>query len=139
MFRHYTKGAFSLRARTDEGLLSLKENVTKCFEGAALGTRCKLVITETGHYKGRLPAHNLIVDLNVNVPLAGRYESYASQLGVQFPSRREQEDLAASASTDQGNVSYEIPAMQAVYKIDVPSGDANHTPGFADVYFPIKC
>jgi metal-dependent amidase/aminoacylase/carboxypeptidase family protein len=123
-----------LRARTDEGLVSLKDKVTKCFEGAALGTRCKYTITDTKHYKGYLPANNLYVDLKVNAPLAVRYEALASRFGIQFPSRVEQQGLAASASTDQGNVSYEIPAMQAVYKIYVPSGEANHTQGFADVY-----
>jgi len=39
----------------------------------------------------------------------------------------------ACASTDQGNVSYEIPAIQAVYKIETPSGEANHTPEFTKV------
>ena len=34
---------------------------------------------------------------------------------------------------DQGNVSYEVTALQAVYKIDVPSGEANHTARFAEV------
>lgn len=75
----------------------------------------------------------LTADLKVNIPLAQRYECYASWLGIKFPSRSEQEDLDASASTDQGNVSYEVPAMQAVYKIEVPSGEANHTAGFAEV------
>ena len=71
--------------------------------------------------------------MKVNVPLAQGYEDYASQFGIRFPSRRDQENLQASASTDQGNVSYEVPALQAVYKIDVPSGEANHTAGFAEV------
>jgi hypothetical protein len=69
----------------------------------------------------------------VNFPLARRYERYATCLGVAFLSRHSQQHLDASASTDQGNVSYEVPAIQAVYKIEVPSGEANHTAGFAEV------
>ena len=75
-----------------------------------------------------------MADLNTNVPMATRYECYASQFGVHFPSPREQEELGAGASTDQGNVSHEIPTIQAVYKIDAPPGEANHTSGFARVF-----
>jgi metal-dependent amidase/aminoacylase/carboxypeptidase family protein len=123
-----------VRARTDEELVHLKDKVVKCFEGAASSTGCKYAITERLHYKGLRVFCKLTIDLKVNGPLAMRYEWYASRFGIKFRSRREQESSAASASSDQGNVSYEIPAMQAVYKIDVPSGDANHTPGFADVF-----
>jgi len=134
MCSDYTKGAFSARARRNTELDELKTNLVQCLEGAAVSARCKCKITEMSHYKGilALPLF-VIVDLKVNVPLADRYECYASRLGIKFPPRKEQEDLEASASTDQGNVSYEIPAIQAVYKIDVPSGDANHTVGFAEV------
>ena len=71
--------------------------------------------------------------MRANLPLSLRYEEYASQLGFKFPSRQDQMSIDASAATDQGNVSYEVPAMQAVYKIDVPAGGENHTPGFAEV------
>ena len=75
----------------------------------------------------------LLADLRVNVPLAQRYQDYASELGVNCPSRCNQEDILGCASTDQGNVSYEVLAIQPVYKIDVSSGEANHTAGFAKV------
>ena len=74
----------------------------------------------------------LIVGLNINVPLAEHYQSYASQLGIHFPSRRDQE-MTGTGSTDQGNVTYEIPGIHAMYKIDLPPGVGNHTPGFAEV------
>jgi len=100
-----------------------------------VSTRCTYKIKTTAYYKGSPADFSLflLADLRVNVPLAQRYQEYASGLGVDFPSRRNQEDIPASASTDQGNVSYEVPAIQAVYKIDVPSGEANHTAGFAEV------
>jgi metal-dependent amidase/aminoacylase/carboxypeptidase family protein len=75
---------------------------------------------------------NLTEDLVQNAPLAERYESFARQFGVEFPSRQEQEGFPL-ASTDQGDVSYEIPAIQALFRIDVPPGVGNHTPAFADV------
>jgi metal-dependent amidase/aminoacylase/carboxypeptidase family protein len=78
-----------------------------------------------------------MTDLNTNVPLAKEYESYASQLGIHFPSRRDQESVVAG-STDQGNVTYEIPGIHALYKIDVPEGAGNHTPEFADVTFVLE-
>jgi hypothetical protein len=78
-----------------------------------------------------------MTDLNINVPLAKNYESYASQFGIHFPSPRDQESIA-TASTDQGNVTYEIPGIQAVYKIDLPKGVSNHTPEFADVTFVLE-
>jgi len=71
--------------------------------------------------------------MNVNAPLALRYQAYASRFGIKFPPRLEQEGIDAAASTDQGNVSHEIPAIQAVYAIDVPSGESNHTLAFAQV------
>jgi len=100
-----------------------------------VSTRCTYKIKTTAYYKGSPADFSLflLADLRVNVPLAQRYQEYASGLGVDFPSRRNQEDIPASASTDQGNVSYEVPAIQAVYKIDVPSSEANHTAGFAEV------
>lgn len=53
-------------------------------------------------------------------------------MGIKFPSKRDQEAMSLG-STDQGNVTYEIPAIHAVYKIDTPPGVGNHTPGFAEV------
>jgi hypothetical protein len=76
----------------------------------------------------------LITDLKINVPLAVRYESYASVMGVRFPSRNEQQALP-TGSTDQGNVTYEIPGIHAIYKINTPPGSGNHTPGFTEVKF----
>ena len=68
-----------------------------------------------------------------NVPMATRYESYARQFHIQFPSRQEQE-ANPMASTDQGNVSYEVPAIHALFRIDTPPGVGNHTSGFAEVH-----
>jgi hypothetical protein len=64
--------------------------------------------------------------------MALKYESYLQGLGIQFPPRATQEAYA-TASTDQGDVSYEVPQIHPVYKINTPEGVGNHTPGFAEV------
>jgi len=79
----------------------------------------------------------LIEELKVNSSLASKYEYYASYLGIDCPARHEQESLDSFASTDQGNVSHKVPAIQAVYKIDVENGQANHTSDFAKVSYPV--
>ena len=50
-----------------------------------------------------------------------------------FPPRQNQEAYGTGASTDQGNVSYEIPSIQGVFKIKTPGGADNHTAEFAEV------
>ena len=74
-----------------------------------------------------------MTDMKLNLPMATRYEFYASKLGIHFPSRHKQEAYNP-ASTDQGNVSHEIPAIQGVYRIETLRGADNHTPEFAEVY-----
>jgi metal-dependent amidase/aminoacylase/carboxypeptidase family protein len=62
-----------------------------------------------------------------NNPLAERYMSYASKFGIHFPPRADQERIPG-ASTDEGDVSYEVPSLQPVYRIE--SKQANHNPEF---------
>jgi hypothetical protein len=85
-------------------------------------------------YKGILPSRDCahLEDLNINTPLAEHYQDYAVGLGIKFPDRRDQE-AQTTGSTDQGDVTYEIPGIHAMYKIDTPPGVGNHTPGFAQV------
>ena len=52
----YTKGNFIVRARTAIELEKLKGDVRKCFEGAAISTRCKIQIAVESEYKGS-PIH----------------------------------------------------------------------------------
>jgi hypothetical protein len=68
----------------------------------------------------------------INAPLAARYEHHARRYGFCFASPDEQATYPM-ASTDQGNVSHEIPAFQAIYRIETPNGADNHTPEFAKV------
>ena len=63
-----------------------------------------------------------------NDPLAERYTSYATKDGVKIPPRAEQEGIPG-ASTDEGDVSYEVPSLQAVFKL--VSEQSNHNAAFA--------
>ena len=74
-----------------------------------------------------------MAELKTNAPMAMRYEYYASKFGIHIPSIEQQEEINGAASTDQGNVSYEIPAIQAVYRIETQGRADNHTPEFAEV------
>ena len=87
------------------------------------------------NYKGKTTAEGLciiVTDMKVNAPLARRYELYASPGGGHFLPPHKQE-IYGTASTDQGNVSYEVPAIHAIYKIETPGGVDNHSPEFAKV------
>jgi metal-dependent amidase/aminoacylase/carboxypeptidase family protein len=53
-FRDYSKGVFMCRAMRAKDLNKLKEDVKKCFEAAAISTRCTLKITDKMNYKGPL-------------------------------------------------------------------------------------
>ena len=68
----------------------------------------------------------------MNLPLGKRWESYASNFGIHSPSPNEQMKYG-KASTDQGNVSHELPSIQGVYRIETEGGKDNHTPEFAEV------
>jgi len=67
--------------------------------------------------------------MKMNLPLGLRWEFYAREFGADFPPPKEQKN--GKASTDQGNVSHEIPSIQGVYRIETEGGCDNHTPEFA--------
>lgn len=73
----------------------------------------------------------LISALRLNTPASSRYERHAVRFGPCFPSPKEQE-VYGTASTDQGNVSHELPAIHAIYRIETPQGADNHTVEFAE-------
>ena len=69
--------------------------------------------------------------MNTNTPLGDIYEEHLRKLGVKIQTKEEQA-LISRGSTDQGNVTYVVPGIHALYDIKPPKGSANHTPGFAD-------
>ncbi|CAG8556701.1 12246_t:CDS:2 [Racocetra persica] len=115
----HTAGTFLVRGKTMKDLDELQPRVHKCFEAAAEATGAKVKIT----WK------NAVHDVNINEPLATRYEYYLSKkFGITFPSRKDQDNYFG-ASTDQGNVTYLVPGFHPVY--DIRSSIPNHQREFA--------
>jgi hypothetical protein len=65
-------------------------------------------------------------DLRVNESLCGSFQKQMEANGVKVLKRRGY----VAAATDQGNVSYIVPALHAIIGIPVDDGSKNHTPGF---------
>ncbi|KAI0701507.1 hypothetical protein BC835DRAFT_1264836 [Cytidiella melzeri] len=114
----YAKMRWAVRAPTWAELETLRERVVACFRGAALSTSCRVEITPGIGYK----------DCKQNEVLGAEYLRIAStRYGMQAASS----DVVLQASSDFGNISYEIPCIQPVFALPVEKNGSNHTPGFA--------
>lgn len=106
-----------VRAPTKDQLSVLVERVKACFEGAALATSCRLKLTEG------IPYH----DLRQNSVLATCFSHAVSNcFGMNICQR------GFGASTDFGNVSYEVPSLHPSFAIPTVTNGGNHTPAFAE-------
>ncbi len=112
----HTAAEFYVRAGTRASLAALTPRVLACFQGAAAATGCRLEHRWSG------PPYS---DLRTNDPLAAAYADHARALGVPVPPR---EAGGFAGSTDMGNVSYALPAIHPMFRIDATGG--NHTPAF---------
>ncbi|KAL2828774.1 hypothetical protein BDW59DRAFT_43962 [Aspergillus cavernicola] len=101
-----------------EGLL---ERVENCFKGAALQSGCTVDIQRNNTY----------ADLRPNKSIARAYADAMADMGLQV--RCETNSTGVAGSTDQGNVSYACPAIQAYVGIPAKPGSNNHTAGFTAV------
>lgn len=112
----YTQMHWLLRAPDRDQLQRLKERVEACFHGAVTATECRLKITEGKPY----------FDLRQNRGL-GRYfsQTMVRCFGMDV------QKVQFGASTDFGNVSYEIPSLHPVFAIPTQPHGGNHTPAFA--------
>jgi len=112
----YAKMRWLVRAPDWDQLQTLRDRVKACFEGAATATGCRLKITIGKPY----------YDLRQNSVLAEYFSQQTSHcLGMdiyQDPS---------GASTDFGNVTYEIPSLHPCFAIPTEPNGGNHTPAFA--------
>ncbi|KAL8292357.1 hypothetical protein RQP46_001823 [Phenoliferia psychrophenolica] len=112
-----SKLIFAVRCPTLREVEVLKSRVAKCFEAAALATGCEMKMDWVMSYS----------DLRQNAALSDCYTSFMStRFDVRFPA-----EISVGASTDFGNVSYEIPALHPVFAIPCGLGEGNHTVGFA--------
>lgn len=113
----YAKMRWIIRAPTWSEVAILRDRLKACFEAAAHATSCKTKISfdTNGYY-----------DLRQNGVLAQEFADVVRSFGT---TTMFVED--AIASTDFGNVTYELPSIHPVFTIPSTNG-GNHTPAFAD-------
>ncbi|KAI0092136.1 hypothetical protein BDY19DRAFT_581359 [Irpex rosettiformis] len=108
-----------IRAPTAAEVESATERIRNCLEAAAIATGCRATFTVPD------PAYK---ELRNNEPLAKAFDDvYSNQykfgptMWIPTPS---------GASTDFGNVSFEIPSVHPMFAIPTDPGQTNHTAGF---------
>jgi len=106
---------FITRAPTRDDVVELRKRVRACFDAAALATGCK---------------HNAKLDVAyddlVQNSVLGR--TFASFFKERY--KGETYTIDFGASTDFGNVTYELPALHPAYGIPTKPGGGNHTKKF---------
>lgn len=136
LFMPYAAGNFVVRASTRARLAKLRAKVDACFEAGAKATGARLKVTEGQAYADHVP----------NFVLGRSYTRYWNELlppgdddPDEPPTSRipvdQDKDItrgATMASTDQGDVSYEMPSLHAGFSIvPGPEGQGPHNPEFA--------
>ncbi|KAI7773350.1 hypothetical protein LA080_011208 [Diaporthe eres] len=132
----YAAGVFVVRADTRSRLEQLKKKVDGCFEAGATATGARLRITEEQAYADHIP----------NRVLARSYTRYFNCLVPEKDDPHEppisripldqdvdEERGVTRASTDQGDISYQMPSLSVGFSIvPGPGGQGPHNPEFAD-------
>lgn len=120
-------GVFVVRANLQSRLDVLRGKVDRCFEAGALATGARLEVEEEQAYKDHVP----------NRVLGRSYARYFNALDP--PSHiAEDQDVdeirgRTSASSDQGDVSYEMPSLNPGFSIRPgPQGNGPHSPDFTE-------
>ncbi|KAL1889638.1 hypothetical protein Sste5346_008757 [Sporothrix stenoceras] len=113
----HTRVQFATRSPTYGGARSLQDRVIKCLEGAAVATGC------TVNYEKELP----YLDTRLNDTINARYVVNMARYGEAI---RQTADEPMSASTDMGNVTYEMPGLHAFFGIPCPDDVSGHHPSF---------
>ena len=112
-----TVAKFSVRSPTMSSLAALSDRVRHCLQAGALATGCHASFEDTPAY----------ADLLVNPPLCAEYCRSMQEQGERLLLEAEE---VMTGSTDQGNVSYALPALHAIIGIPVSNGAQNHTHEF---------
>ncbi|CAG8529606.1 6758_t:CDS:10 [Paraglomus occultum] len=115
----HASALFFIRAATGLQLIALRQKITACLESTGMATGCSTKLTWEQEY----------YDVLVNEQLAERFGKYMTDRGVKYLTKAE-ELKVTKASTDMGNVSYEVPSIHAVYSIGTTHG--LHTAEFAE-------
>jgi metal-dependent amidase/aminoacylase/carboxypeptidase family protein len=111
-----TKIEYTARSTTIKGARALGNKVRLCVEAGAVATGCDVDVEDISGY----------ADLRVNESLCGSFQRQMEANGMKVLKRQGY----VAAATDQGNVSYVVPALHAIVGIPVDDGSKNHTPGF---------
>lgn len=131
----YAAGVFVVRADTRARLGELRAKVDACFEAGARATGARLRVTEEGAYADHVP----------NRVLGRGYARYWNELVPRkenpyepptsmIPLDQDADEArgVTRASTDQGNVSYEMPSLHVGFSIvPGPKRQGPHNPEFA--------
>ncbi|KAF8235649.1 amidohydrolase, partial [Tricholoma matsutake] len=111
----YAKLRYIARANVIADLLDFVKRLRACFEAAAHATGCKINLTLGIMY----------YDLRQNAVLANEFtDIVGSHYGLSTA------DVPVTASTDFGNVSYEMPSFHPLYAIPTEPRGGNHTIAF---------
>ncbi|KAG8733005.1 hypothetical protein FRC12_019011 [Ceratobasidium sp. 428] len=117
IIQDYAKMTYYVRAPTWREVIALRARVDKCFEAGALATSCTMTTIEQDSIK----------DLQQNTLLSDDF-------GAVMASRHGRSLILSSgaigASTDFGNVTYELPAIHPGFSIPTTANGGNHTPPF---------
>ncbi|KAL6250692.1 hypothetical protein RBB50_002995 [Rhinocladiella similis] len=114
----YTRMNWYVRGPTVKRADALLERVQGCCKAAALASGCEVKFLPSPTYK----------DLRVNLPLCQQYADDMGRLGEKILVKY---DESYTASTDMGNVSYEVPSFHGAFPIPTDPGVSQHHPRFA--------
>lgn len=132
----YAAGVFVVRADTRARLEELKKKVDGCFEAGATATGARLKMTEEQAYADHVPnrvlARSYTRYFNCLVPAKDYpYEPPISRIPVDQDV--DEARGVTRASTDQGDISYQMPSLSVGFSIvPGPGGQGPHNPEFAD-------
>ncbi|GME83509.1 unnamed protein product [Ambrosiozyma monospora] len=117
----YSAGTFIVRASTRSRVNKLKVCLLNCVKAGAIATGCEYKIEEMTSYDELMP-NEIVCEL---------YRTYMNSVfDVGIPPLDKKNVMNLGASTDQGNVSYAVPAIHGVFPVD--SDVSPHNPKFAE-------
>ncbi|CAE7085332.1 unnamed protein product [Rhizoctonia solani] len=111
----YAKMRYTVRAPTWSEAVALRARVNRCFEAAAHATSCTMTVTEDQGLK----------DVRGNKVLSDEFGAIMTdRYGHPFHFE------TTGASTDFGNITYELPALHPGFAIPTVPNGGNHTPEY---------
>ncbi|CAE6467511.1 unnamed protein product [Rhizoctonia solani] len=113
---NYARMEYTVRAPTWGEVVALRARVNRCFEAAAHATSCTMAITELNGLKDVRGSE--VLSNEFGAIMTGRY-------GYSFDSH-----ATTGASTDFGNVTYELPSIHPGFTIPTVPNGGNHTPEY---------